>query len=271
MNNQDRAGNHASTIKLISLNIWYGKLFKALMNFIETLATRTDIFCFQEILFGTNAKIGTYGIRENIYQEIASALPDFIGYPAPTASGFIIKRASIPKTLSGGLAIFARTELKTSGNSVLRIAEKENPRVRVNPMTGSSQSIKFSKNGATFMIGNLHGLWQVGSKGDTPERIRQSENILRFLKKSHSSKTVVIGDFNLDPSAACIKALEHPLRNLNREYDITITRNHYYRDMEKFKDYVSDYAFVSPDVSVRSFEVLPDEVSDHLALSLEFC
>ena len=31
----------------------------------------------------------------------------------------------------------------------------------------------------------------------------------------------------------------------------------------------ADYIFVSKDIKVKDFKVLPDEVSDHLALSIE--
>jgi endonuclease/exonuclease/phosphatase family metal-dependent hydrolase len=60
--------------------------------------------------------------------------------------------------------------------------------------------------------------------------------------------------------------LEDGMRNLIREYKITSTRTSFYPKTEKF----ADYFFVSPEVQVNDFQVLPDEVSDHAPLLLSF-
>jgi endonuclease/exonuclease/phosphatase family metal-dependent hydrolase len=57
-----------------------------------------------------------------------------------------------------------------------------------------------------------------------------------------------------------------PLRNLVAEFGVASTRTSLYTRPEKFADYV----FVSAGVEVRGFRVLPDEVSDHAPLMLEF-
>jgi endonuclease/exonuclease/phosphatase family metal-dependent hydrolase len=54
--------------------------------------------------------------------------------------------------------------------------------------------------------------------------------------------------------------------NLVREHNVQSTRTSFYTKPDKFADYV----FVTPDISVRNFKVLPDEVSDHAALYVEF-
>ena len=75
------------------------------------------------------------------------------------------------------------------------------------------------------------------------------------------------GDFNLLPDTQSIKKLENfGLRNLVKEYNITSTRTSFYTKSEKF----ADYAFVSSEIAVKDFKVLPDEVSDHSPLYLEF-
>ena len=55
------------------------------------------------------------------------------------------------------------------------------------------------------------------------------------------------------------------MKNLIKEYNIQSTRTSLYEKSEKFADYV----FVSPEIVVKDFKLLPDEVSDHLALFLE--
>ena len=51
-----------------------------------------------------------------------------------------------------------------------------------------------------------------------------------------------------------------------KETGVTSTRSHYYTKPEKFADYI----LVSPDITVVDFNVLPDVISDHLPLVLEF-
>ncbi len=57
-----------------------------------------------------------------------------------------------------------------------------------------------------------------------------------------------------------------PTRNLIKEYSVQSTRSSYYKKELRF----ADYMFVSPEVNITDFKVLPDEVSDHLAMYLDF-
>ena len=56
------------------------------------------------------------------------------------------------------------------------------------------------------------------------------------------------------------------MRNLIKEYNITSTRTSFYKKPVRFADFV----FVSKDIKVNDFKVLPDEVSDHAPLFLDF-
>jgi endonuclease/exonuclease/phosphatase family metal-dependent hydrolase len=114
-------------------------------------------------------------------------------------------------------------------------------------------------------IANIHGLWNGKGKTDSPERIIQSEYIVKFVR-SQTCPTVVIGDFNLLPDTESVKLLEaSSLRNLIKEYGINSTRTSFYKKTETF----ADYAFVTSDIRVKQFSVLSDEVSDHAPLLLE--
>ncbi len=44
-------------MKLITLNTNGGRVFEPLMNFIKTHSSDTDIFCFQEVFNGKDAKL----------------------------------------------------------------------------------------------------------------------------------------------------------------------------------------------------------------------
>jgi endonuclease/exonuclease/phosphatase family metal-dependent hydrolase len=112
---------------------------------------------------------------------------------------------------------------------------------------------------------NFHGLWNGQGKGDSEDRIKQSENIINFLKELEG-KIILCGDFNLRPDTKSLQMFEEfGLRNLVKEYGITSTRTSHYKKPEKFADYI----FVSDGVEVKDFKVMPDEVSDHAPLYLE--
>lgn len=113
---------------------------------------------------------------------------------------------------------------------------------------------------------HLHGLWNGQGKGDSEDRIEQSERILGFTS-SLVNPFVIVGDFNLRPDTESLKKLEEGgLRNLIAEYGVTSTRTSLYTKPEKF----ADYAFVSDGIEVTDFKVLPEEASDHSPLFVEF-
>ncbi len=126
------------------------------------------------------------------------------------------------------------------------------------------QYIKFNIQGRDFTIINFHGLWTGKGKDDTEDRINQSQNIIDFIK-TLNGEVVLCGDFNLNPDTESIKMFEEfGLKNLIRENNITSTRTSYYSKENKF----ADYTFVSKGIEVKSFEIMPDEVSDHSAMKI---
>ncbi len=54
---------------------------------------------------------------------------------------------------------------------------------------------------------NFHGLWNGKGKTDTPDRIAQSQNILRFLE-GVDGEIILCGDFNLLPDTESLRMFE---------------------------------------------------------------
>lgn len=115
------------------------------------------------------------------------------------------------------------------------------------------------------MVVNVHGHWTGKGKSDDDDRIKQSEKIVNFLDMISLPK-IVCGDFNLLLNTKSIAMIDAKLKNLIKEHKILSTRTSLYKKEERHADYV----FVSPDIKVNSFKVLPDEVSDHSPLFLDF-
>jgi endonuclease/exonuclease/phosphatase family metal-dependent hydrolase len=255
-------------MKVISLNLWIGKKHPEILSFVKQ-HTDVDVFCFQEVISGGDSGVVLpKGAHARLFEEIASTLSGHVGFfaAAPSNSDFVKQLQS--GGAHGGQAIFVRKDLSVleTGNFLLyedKLFDGPVP----GGITGNFDYVIIEKNGERFVIGNIHGLWQY-HKDDTPERLEQSGRLLDFFRR-YSGKRILCGDFNLRPTTQSIALLGAEMENLIANYQITNTRNAEYKDMELYKDYIADYAFVSPEIKVSDFKVLHDVVSDHAPLMLE--
>lgn len=253
-------------MKLISLNIWGGKIFDPLIEFFRERAHDTDIFCLQEVVFGTEPRVTSDGVHEHVGMAIQNALPDFILYPALAPEGTHFMYANLGQGVRVGQALFMRKTFDLCGQGSFETCHE---RSSLHPLTGRFQYVEFDHAGQRFVVGNIHGAWQASGKGDTPERIEQAHTVRTFLD-GKPGKKIIAGDFNLSPQSESVKFLGNGMRNLIAEYGVRTTRSHFYMYAEKYNDYISDYIFVSPDMKVQEFRVIDNPISDHFPLVLEF-
>ena len=260
-------------MKLITLNIWGGQVFEPLIDFLKKHSKDTDIFCFQEVLFGTqNGFTPVSKARINVFAEIEKSLEDFVAltYHAPEGATYF-QNEPLPDSTRAGQAIFLRKSIQVVGGGGLRGYQGGFPKGATYGamITSSCQWVKIQVSDTqTLTIANLHGLHQgeVG-KIDTPERLMQSKIIKDFLDPVE--KKILCGDFNLLPDGKSIEILEQGMTNLVKKYGVTSTRSPHYRHYETGSKF-ADYILISAEVKVKDFKVLQDEVSDHLPLLLEF-
>jgi len=259
-------------MKLISLNAWGGKLNGPLIEFVTKNVETTDIFCFQEIYFSATPRPDVVWVEADLAAELQKALLGFSMF------GRLADEKDLSADSSGadedvrtGETIFVKNNLHVveQGGFHTYVSDHESAEENIQPVTGNFLFVKIQSSQGDYLIGNIHGLWLPGSKDDTPKRIEQSRRLEEFLA-DRKEKAIICGDFNLAPKTESIRLLESGMRDLIKEYDIQTTRSRYYADMEKYKDYIADYAFASEDVQVLNFNVLSDEVSDHLPLAIEF-
>lgn len=254
-------------MKLLTLNTWGGRAGKEqLLQFFADHQNKTDILCLQEIwaapyphLEGADAG----GITLNhddilVYgkQEIAGMLPNHVPYFHPH------------HLENYGLMTLVRNsiDIRESGEVFVHKWKGYLPEGDIGRHARNIQYVSFVQNGKTITTINFHGLWNGQGKNDSEDRIAQSQKIIDFLN-TRSGETVLVGDFNLLPNTKSIKTFEDfGLRNLITDYQITSTRTPHYTKPEKFADYV----FVSEGIRVREFKVLPDNVSDHAPLFIDF-
>ncbi len=243
--------------RIISLNIWGGRVREPLLEFIRTNASTADIFCFQEVYHDAVKK--TQGdfteVHLEMFDEMQKLLPNHIGKFCPVVEDYF------------GIATFVHKnfQIKASGD----IDIYENP--AYTGMGGNHSRkglwVDIEKEDKTLSILNVHGLWTGKGKGDTPERLEQSRRIRAFMDAVKGPQ-VLCGDFNLWPDTESVAILEKGMQNLIKEHGINSTRTSYYKRAAEGGSH-ADYAFISPEIHVSDFKVMPEEVSDHAALQID--
>lgn len=239
----------------MTLNTWGGRAgLQPLLDFLKKYQ-ETDIFCLQEIWQTQDpASAGHMDSRvvSDLLEQIAKTLPEFQFFFRPQFRGIY------------GLAMFVRKEIFVVGEGELFVFKEqgyENPGSPGNHARNIQHlTLRTSKGPVTVV--NFHGLWNGDGKTDTADRLSQSRNIAKFLK-TLKNPFVLAGDFNLVPQSESFRILaENFAHDLVTEHAVTSTRSRFYTKSEKMADYI----LTSSGLSVSRFEVLPDEVSDHLAL-----
>lgn len=254
-------------MKLISLNTWGGRAGKEkLLDFFEKHKD-IDIFCLQEIWAAPyehfegamaggspvdHSKIMTEGL-----QEITKLFTGFTPYFRPHFGD------------NYGLLILVKKNVNILSEGEIFVHRQKGYMPEKNDLGHHARNIQFittTLNDKPLTVINFHGLWNGLGKGDSSDRLNQSQKILDFIKTLEGS-VVLCGDFNLLPNTESIGKIEKSgLINLIKKYNVASTRSSYYLKPEKF----ADYTFISPEIKVNDFKVLPDEVSDHLAMYLDF-
>ncbi len=257
-------------MRLITLNIWGGRAHDPLLKFIEANRDQTDIFCFQEVFRSDRAVRNPNGSWSNTLAEIQELLPDFNFYFSPTYHGTDFDN-KVDYPLSQGQSTFWNKKLTIKEKGEIFVNRSENDMgwfdwgKKPNPPKNFLYTV-FNN----FLVVNFHGYWEPAPKYDTPERFKQSEMIIEFIKH-YDLPTIIAGDFNLGIDTKALSMFEDAgFRNLVKESNAPTTRSSLYDIKWRAIDKFADYIIVSKDVMVYDFKVLPDEVSDHLPLLLDF-
>jgi endonuclease/exonuclease/phosphatase family metal-dependent hydrolase len=243
-------------MKLISLNVWGGQA-AGILDFFKQHQD-IDIFLLQEVFHnGTNRTIFKDAERAQLFEEINESLPDHQGYFAPAEAG------------EWGLAVFVNKSINVLEHGDFFVYREKDSMIGRDASTvgRNLQFLNILFNNKILNFLNFHGFWNGQHKLDSPERLSQSGQIVKFIKNL-SGEIILAGDFNLRPDTESLNTIERELnlRNLVKEYRIESTRTSYYDKPEKFADYI----LYSSGVVINDFSVLAEEVSDHKALLLDF-
>jgi len=241
-------------MKIMSLNIWQGRLECVLLKHLEK--SGVDFACMQEAvqyngqslgLISSYPKIGnSLGLDEQFFSKlISSKLGD-----KELAFGNVIY-SNTPFTQTS--TVFTRGEYKNDFDF-----DKDDYNIR------AFQHVQLEVNGKKLNLLNHHGHHIDSHKLGDGKTMRQVKQIIDYMKHLEGS-VILCGDFNLSPDSDSIKLIDENLVNLAVQHKLKTTRSKL-----TYKNEVCDYIFASHDVKVNSFVMDDTIISDHNALILDF-
>ena len=241
-------------MQLMSLNIWGGLLEVPLLAFIEQQQT-VDVFCLQEVYKEAKEKFSTcdqtYSL--DVFTKIQTRLPEHQGYFRPVVGKHY------------GLALFIKKNLSVLEENAALIYQNPDYKGRGPAHNRIIQWITYQADNKTYTCFNVHGLWNGMGKGDSTDRLAQSKHILKAVEPINGPH-IICGDFNLRPDSQSLQMIAEGRQDLIASHGITSTRTSHYPKAERY----ADYLFASNDIQINHFSVMPDEVSDHAALWVDF-
>ncbi|MFA6158583.1 MAG: endonuclease/exonuclease/phosphatase family protein [Candidatus Paceibacterota bacterium] len=246
-------------MKLITLNAWGGRVREPLEKFVDHHRD-ADTLCLQEVYrdrYESPDNIDRSKANFNLYQDLQKRL-DGHNHEFCQMLGGIYGLATFT---NAGVEVIERGETLVARGNWHETLDLKNRDLNRKLMWFEARI-----RGKMVLVVNTHLTHRPEGKMDSEKRINQSKIIVEFLRMFDCSK-ILCGDFNLLPDTESIRAIEASgMRNLVKEYGVESTRTELYKKPLRFADYI----FVSPDVKVNDFRVLPDVVSDHSPLYLDF-
>lgn len=244
-------------MKLITLNVWGGRKKEGIRDLVAR--TKADFYCFQEVYNNAAGKDKIFldGTCFEHLDYLKKHMPEYGCLYHPHLGDW------------WGLAMFVKKSVALVDSGEVYVHQQKGFNYELELTGKGAKNLQY----ATFetplgvrTVMNFHGLYTGEGKEDTESRVMQSQNIIAFIK-TLKHPYILAGDFNLNPTTESMNLLEaHGMRNLIKEYGYTSTRTLLYEKGGKFADYV----LVSGEIEALNFSVLPDIVSDHSPLYLEF-
>lgn len=262
-------------MKLITLNV---ALFEAnnskLVNFLKS--TQIDIACFQEVTRSLDKSVdkeyvskdeidkGTRNLKYSFFGPIeVFGKIDLKNFHGKEDFHFdpkgLLELGNYTKTcyeITKAQNIFLEGNLTYDINSDAWEVEQDRAIVVADLFT----------NGKKLRVINYHGIWTKDKKGNE-KTLDACKKILKIAKKFNGN-VIICGDFNLFPGTVSIKQFNQDFISLVDKYNIRTTRPSS-NELNKLRNVV-DYIFVDRSINVNSFEVIDNDVSDHLPLILNF-
>jgi endonuclease/exonuclease/phosphatase family metal-dependent hydrolase len=254
-------------MNIINLNTWAGVIKEPLIDFFEKYKD-TDVFCLQEVLsdaYDEDLDCLTHeagdSLCPNLYQKILDVLPEHVEFFTPLVGEHF------------GLACFVKKNISVLDHGEVMLYEASifpDPKDPDADHNRKMQWLLLDDNNKHYLVMNVHGHWKK-NKLDDADTLQQSKTILEFIREFRNEGDekkelvkVLMGDFNVNPDTESVKMFNETMDNVVLQNGITTTRT----SMHDSENQIIDYVFVSKGTPVDSFEILPEEVSDHVAMKV---
>ncbi len=242
--------------KIITLNIWLGgMLFDAVVDFIRQ--ENPDILALQEVYDGKSNKLE---VRLRCFSILKQKL-NFEHSSYTPAFTQVMPEGNINQ----GNAVFSKFPIISTDTKFYDVpfdSHYEMPADNYDHVPRNLQHVCMRAGEHDIHMYNTHGIW--GRNGDdTPRRIAMCKTIASQVKGK--PRTILVGDFNMDPDTRAIGQIEKHLVNVF-DGELPSSFNMKRKDNPTLASVVSDMAFVSKDVRVVERYCPEVDVSDHLPL-----
>ncbi|MEO6760759.1 MAG: endonuclease/exonuclease/phosphatase family protein [Candidatus Saccharimonadales bacterium] len=242
-------------MKLITLNIWGGRLRYNIPDFIAK--EQPDILCMQEV----NDLSGYTGGLFITLDELQQA-GNFADKSMAPSNGFHFMN----RYLDYGNAVLSKLPLCDRDNVFVRKHYQPDYDVTPEDHARNFQHSSVLINGKIVHIINYQGQFVKGSKAGNDETYQQVKELYGYTVQFANEPIIITGDFNLEPTSSSMQILNNNFRNLPIEHGITST----YSPVLHIFNVVCDYIFINNLVKLQSFETSEAIVSDHKPLIMEF-
>jgi endonuclease/exonuclease/phosphatase family metal-dependent hydrolase len=241
-------------MKLLSLNVWQGRLERVLLKHLEAL--EVDFACMQEAVDISGQSLGLV----TSYQKVGKSLKldqQFFSQLISTKFG---NKDMVFGNVTYSSVPFAQTsEVFTRGHhSRDHDFDAEDYNIR------AFQHTVIVINGKKLNLINHHGHHIDEHKLGDSETERQVSQIIDYIQGLDGA-VILCGDFNLSPESQSIKLIEASLENMSTKYSLNTTRSNL-----TYKKEVCDYIFVNDQIKVNNFAMDTTIISDHNALIIDF-
>lgn len=241
-------------MKLLTLNVWQGRLERVLLKHLETLDV--DFACMQEAVDYEGSSAGLV----TTYQKIGSSLKLDQQFFSGLSSMKLGKR-----DITFGNVLYSKLPFSTTDTVFTRGEFKRDFDFGIDDYNiRAFQHTQLRLEGKILNIVNHHGHHIDAHKLGDEETLRQAAQISNYIQQLEGA-VILCGDFNLSPESESVKLLSATLRNLSVEYSLQTTRSRL-----TSKNEVCDYIFVNDQVFVNDFSMDDMIISDHNALLLDF-
>jgi endonuclease/exonuclease/phosphatase family metal-dependent hydrolase len=262
-------------VRVVSLNAWCGGMLESLVQWLPGCGA--DVLCVQEVTW-TDGHDGwvTYADgdrtsrqRASLFEDLRRALPGHQAQfftcdtgPVLAEDGAVLRQHfGIATLVAPHLAIVGSDACFVHGTFAQHDAWPSEGRGRM------AHAVRVAHpDGRCATVAHLHGVRMASGKGDTPQRLRQAEQLAALLARVRrpGDLAVVAGDLNILPDSETFEVLGRV--GLSDMVGQTDTRTSAYAKPGRH----ASYLLVSDRDAVASFEVLATpEVSDHRPLVLD--